>query len=173
MIFMMSSKPNKQRSASFNADLMGRRERVAAHLSKELRSQYKRRSMALKRGDEVKVIRGEYAGKTGTITDINLKGYKILVSGITLKRTIGTEKQVPIEPSNVVITSMNLEDNARQKILLRKVKEVKVEKKAAPAPTVEAKPAEKTEAPVAEKKPAAEKPKTVKQTPAKTKKVSD
>lgn len=171
MIFMMSIKPNKQRSASFNATLMDRRESVAAHLSKELRAQYKRRSMALKKGDEVKIIRGEFAGKAGAVTAIDTKGYKILVNGITLKRTIGTEKQVPIEPSNVVITSMNLDDVLRQKILLRKVKEVKVEKKQAPA--AEAKPAEKTEADATDKKPEAEKPKTVKQAPAKTKKVKE
>ena len=124
---------------------------VAAHLSKELRSQYKRRSLGVRKGDDIKVIRGKFSGKAGSVTDVDTKNGKVLVNGVTVKRTIGTEKQVPIEPSNIVITGLNLDDNARQKILLRKVKEVKVVKKEAPAPV----PAEKEEEARQEAKPAA------------------
>ena len=126
---MISVKPNIQRRSVGQADLSQRRDMLAAHLSKELRKQYKRRSMSVRKGDEVKIIRGEHSGKTGEIINIDLKKYKIFVSGVTIKRTIGTEKQVAVEPSNVVITSMKLDDNMRQRILLRKVKEVVVPKK--------------------------------------------
>lgn len=137
-----------------NLHLAKRREMLAAHLSKELRRQYKRRSMMIRKGDEVKIIRGEHAGKVGQVTDVNSKSFMILVSGITLKKTIGTEKQVPIRLNKVVITSLNLDDNARQKILLRKVKEVKIEKKPEPKPSEiksETKIEEKTETKAEEK----------------------
>ncbi|MBI4894537.1 MAG: 50S ribosomal protein L24 [Candidatus Aenigmarchaeota archaeon] len=137
---MMSTKPNVQRRDDHQADLSQRRDVLAAHLSKELRKQYKRRSMSLRKGDEVKIIRGEHFGKVGEIVDIDLKKYMIFVNGVTIKRTVGTEKQVAIEPSNVVITSMKLDDNMRQRILLRKVKEVVVPKKEVKVePKVEAK----------------------------------
>jgi ribosomal protein uL24 len=126
---MMSMKPRTQRRNVGQADLSQRRDILAAHLSKELRTQYKRRSMSVRKGDEVKIIRGEHFGKTGEIVEIDLKNYKIFVNGVIIKRTVGTEKQVAIEPSNVVITSMKLDDNMRQRILLRKVKEVVVPKK--------------------------------------------
>lgn len=129
MIVMMSTKPNVQRRDDHQADLSQRRDVLAAHLSKELRKQYKRRSMSLRKGDEVKIIRGEHFGKVGEVIDIDLKKYMIFVNGVSIKRTVGTEKQVAIEPSNVVITSMKLDDNMRQRILLRKVKEVVVPKK--------------------------------------------
>lgn len=119
---------------------------VSAHLSKELRSQYKRRSMGVRKGDEIKIVRGKNFGRGGSVTDVDTKNKKILVSGITVKRTIGTEKQLPIEPSNVVITNLNLDDNARQRILLRKVKEVKVVKKEVPAPVPEKKAEEHSHA---------------------------
>lgn len=144
MIVMMSSRPNKQRSSAFNARLDKRRDAVSAHLSKELRKQYKRRSMAVRKGDEVKILGGEHAGKTGEVTEVNTKNYTIFVNGVTVKRTIGTDKQRAVVPSNVVITSLNLDDNMRQRILLRKVKEVKVEKRE-PKP-VETKAETKTEA---------------------------
>lgn len=111
---------------------------ISVHLSKDLRVQYKRRSMQIRKGDEVKVIRGKYAGKVGTVANVDNKNSAILISGITIKKTIGTEKQAPIKPSNVVITNLDLKDNARQRILLRKVKEVKIEK----PKQVETKPAE-------------------------------
>lgn len=114
------------------------KQKISAHLSKELRSQYKRRSIGVRKGDEVRIVRGEHAGKSGAVSGVDKKSTRIFVSGVTLKRTVGTEKQVPIEPSNVVITNLILNDSARQRILLRKVKEVKVEK----PKTVEPKPAE-------------------------------
>lgn len=133
MIVMKSSKPNNQRRSVGEANLSERRNLVSAHLSKELRGQYKRRSMAIRRGDEVKIIRGDQFGKAGLVTGIDTKKAYIFVNGVTLKRTIGTEKQIPIEPSNVVITGLELNDNERQRILLRKVKDVKVEPKKVPA----------------------------------------
>lgn len=103
--------------------------------------------MNVKKGDEVKIVSGEYAGKTGKVSGVNTKDVTVFVDGVTLKRTIGTEKQVPMRPSKMIITSLDLADNARQRILLRKVKEVKIEKKpeAAPAPKVEAKAEAKAE----------------------------
>mgnify|MGYP001574774059 CR=1 FL=1 len=111
---------------------------IYAHLSKELRAQYKRRSIAIRKGDEVKIIRGKHAGKGGAISEVDLKNSVVLIDGLKIKRTIGTEKQIPIKPSKLVITNLNLGDNMRQRILLRKVKEVKVEK----PKIVEPKPAE-------------------------------
>ena len=148
MIVMISMKPSKQRLALHNADLVTRRGMVAAHLSKELRAQYKRRSMAIRKGDEVKIIRGDNFGKSGEVTQVDSRKYMIFVNGVNLKRTIGTEKQVPVEPSNVVITSLALNDNARQRILLRKVKQVVVPKKETPAPAPAA--AKKEEKPAEE-----------------------
>lgn len=152
---MMSTKPNNQRREDAQTDLSQRRDMMAAHLSKELRKQYKRRSMSVRKGDEVKIIRGDHFGKAGEVVDIDLKKYMIFVNGVTIKRTVGTEKQVAVEPSNVVITSLKLDDNMRQRILLRKVKEVVVPKKEVKAePKVEA--AAKADAPAkATAKPAA------------------
>lgn len=99
---------------------------MCAHLSKELRNQYNRRSIGVRKGDEVKIMRGKFKGKTATIEEINNKKGNIFLSGIKLKKTVGTEKQVPIKSINVVVINMNLNDKKRRDILLRKVKEVKI-----------------------------------------------
>ena len=123
---MKSKKPNKQRKFLHQAPLHLRRKFVSGHLSKELRQQYKRRSLPLRSGDEVEIMKGGYAGKSGKVARVDLKYYKIFIEGITRKRTVGTDVQVPIHPSNLKITNLSLDDEFRRKILQRKG--VKVEK---------------------------------------------
>ena len=141
----------------YTAPLHKRRKRVASHLSKDLRKQLKRRSLPVRKGDEVTIMRGAYAGKTGKISDVDLNSYKVYIEGITRKRTICTEVQVPIDPSNLKITDLNLDDEFRRKMLQRKsgvkvekpkeeVKEEEVSKKdVAPKKTVGTKVLENTE----------------------------
>jgi len=92
---------------------------ISAHLSKELRKKYKRRSIPLRKGDEVKVMRGEFKGTIGKIVRIDTKEYKVYIDTVKKKRSIGTEYLVPIHPSNLLITNLNLEDKYRIKMLER------------------------------------------------------
>ena len=114
-----SKKPRKQRKFLKKAPLHLRRKMISAHLSKELKKQYQRRSFPVRVGDEVKILRGEFKGKTGKVKKVDTKKYKIYIEGITRKRTVGTEYMVPIHPSNVEIIKLNLEDKRRLKALER------------------------------------------------------
>jgi large subunit ribosomal protein L24 len=115
-----SKKPRKQRKFLFKAPLHLRRKMLAAHLSKELKEKYKRRSLPVRVGDEVEIMRGEFKKKRGKIVKVDLKKYKVYVEGITRKTSTGTEKLVPIHPSNLRIINLNLADKWRVKILERK-----------------------------------------------------
>ncbi len=126
-----SKKPRKQRKFLYDAPLHLRRKMLAAHLSKELREKYKRRSMPLRVGDEVEVMRGEFKGKRGKVVKVDLKKYRVYVEGLKRKTSTGTEKLVPLAPSNLKITNLNLEDKRRVKILERKG--IQVEAVAPPA----------------------------------------
>ncbi len=115
-----SKKPSKQRKFLYDAPLHVRKGLVSAHLSKELRQQYKRRALPVRKGDEVQIVRGKYADKTGKISRVDLKEYKIYIEGVTRKRTVGTDVQVPMRPSNLKLINLNLDDKFRKKILQRK-----------------------------------------------------
>jgi len=95
---------------------------MSAHLSKELREKYKRRSLPIRKGDEVKINVGEYKGKTGKVLRVGLKKYKVYVEGITRKKTVGTEALVPIHPSNLTIINLDLSDKRRLEKLEKKLK---------------------------------------------------
>lgn len=95
---------------------------LAAHFSKELREKYKRRSLPLRKGDEVEIMRGSFKKKKGKISKVDLKKYKVYVEGATRKRTTGVDVQVPFHSSNLKIINLNLEDKRRIKVLERKTK---------------------------------------------------
>lgn len=114
-----SKKPRKQRKFLYNAPLHLRRKMISSHLSKELRQQYKKRSLSLRKGDEVKVMRGEFKGVLGKVVRIDTKKYKVYVDTVKKKRSIGTEYLVPLSPSNLMIVKLNLDDKYRMKILER------------------------------------------------------
>jgi large subunit ribosomal protein L24 len=95
---------------------------LSAHLSKELRQKYKRRSLPVRKGDEVEVMRGEFKKKRGKISRVDSKDYKVYIEGMTIKRTDGTERQVAFHPSNLKIINLNLDDKRRVKTLERKMK---------------------------------------------------
>lgn len=115
-----SKAPGKQRKFLHMAPLHLKRKILSSHLSKELREKYSRRGLPVKKGDEVQVMRGKFKGKTGKISRVNYKKYRVYLEGITRKRTVGTETQVSFHPSKVKIINLNLDDKRRLKILERK-----------------------------------------------------
>ena len=115
-----SKKSRKQRKFLFRSPFHLRRKMLSSHLSKVLREKYKRRSMPIRKGDEVLIMRGKLKGKTGKISRVNLKKQRAYIEGITRKRTVGTDVQISFPTSNLQITSLNLADKRRVKILERK-----------------------------------------------------
>lgn len=120
MLRTKSHKPSKQRKYLYNAPLHHRVKMMSAHLSDELRGKYGIRSIPIRKGDRVKVVRGDYKGTEGEVISVDRKRYRIAIKGIVRKKADGTEVPVPIHPSKVVITKLNLRDEARKRMLERK-----------------------------------------------------
>ncbi len=108
-----SRQPRKQRKYRHNAPLHKRQKMVSAHLAKDLRKQYKRRAMPLRKGDEVKVMKGQHRGSYGKIEKIDLKRLKVNIENVKTKKTSGEEVAVTIDPSNLLITKLELGDKKR------------------------------------------------------------
>jgi large subunit ribosomal protein L24 len=117
-----SSKPGKQVKYKENAPLHIRHKLMASHLNKDLKKQYGRRSFPIRKGDKVKVMRGEYHGTIGEITKVDAKHYKVFVKGAEEKTKAGPTRFYPIAPSNLLLISLNLEDKKRAEALGRDVK---------------------------------------------------
>ncbi len=119
-MIMNSIQPRKQRKERFTAPLHRRQKYMHSPLSKELRAELKKRNAQVRKGDTVKVMRGDHAGTEGLVEDVNLKRCTLKVAGVSNYRADGTEVPRPIHPSNVMITKLNLEDAQREKIFARR-----------------------------------------------------
>ena len=121
--FWKSSKQRrKQRKYRYNAPLHIKQKFMHAHLSKELRKKYKKRSLGLKKGDKVMILRGKSRKHTGSVERIDLKRTRVYVSGMDITKKEGTKVFYPINPSNLIITEVSMDDKSRQKIIERRTK---------------------------------------------------
>jgi large subunit ribosomal protein L24 len=116
---MKSIKPSKQRKALYQAPLHKRHRLVSAHLSKELRVQMKKRSMPVRKGDEVVVLRGKFSGTTGKVSEVDLKRLKVYVENVKRKNVAGQEIQIPIHPSKIMIVNPVMDDAKRKEFVER------------------------------------------------------
>ncbi|MDP4039625.1 MAG: 50S ribosomal protein L24 [Candidatus Pacearchaeota archaeon] len=113
--WISSSQPRKQRKYRYNAPLHIKHKFLNANLSKELRKKYGKKSLPLRKGDEVLVMRGSFAKKKGKILEVDLKKLRLTVEGINRKKSDGTKVNVYFNPSKVQIVSLNTEDTKRFK----------------------------------------------------------
>lgn len=127
-----SKQTRKQRKYLANAHLNIRHKMLAANMSKDLRKKYGRRSFALRKGDKVKVMRGEMFGKEGKINLVDLKKLKVTLEGVQETKKDGTKVNLIFNPSNLQIIELNLDDKKRIESLTKKsnnTKKTKEEKK--------------------------------------------
>ena len=109
----LSTKPSKQRSALYNAPAHKRRRILSASLSTELKTSQGRNSYPVRKGDTVKILRGDFAGIEGKITNIDTKRQRLFVEGVSREKVAGTSTNVSVHSSKVMITKLNLDDKWR------------------------------------------------------------
>jgi large subunit ribosomal protein L26e len=117
----IASKRRTQRKLQLGAPSSVKRKLMSSHLSKSLRDQYKIRSLPIKRGDEVKILKGKGKGKTGKVVQVYRKRNVIYVDKVQRDKQNGQTVFLPIKPSYCVI----------EKLLINKDRTKTIEKRAA------------------------------------------
>ncbi len=119
-----SHMPKKQRKRRSDAPLHSRQRMVACHLDRPLIQEYGTRSLPVRKGDTVRIMRGGEGmkGNEAKVANVDLKHLKLTLEGITIAKADGTQIARPIEPSNCKITKLDLSD-PRRKEKLAKIKE--------------------------------------------------
>ena len=111
-----SKQPRKQRKYLANAPNHLKKKQLSATLSKELREKYGRRSIELRKNDEVKIMRGKFKGKQGKITGVNTKIGKVALEGLQKTKNDGTKINVWFHASKVKIILLDSSDNKRMRL---------------------------------------------------------
>ena len=120
MPFSRSKQPRKQRKSFFNAPLHLRHKLLTAPLSEKLKAELGIKRLPVRKGDVVRIMRGDWKGHEGKVTKVDLKRVRIYVEGVTIKKADGTPVLYPIHPSNVQIVKLDLSDEWRKKIIERR-----------------------------------------------------
>jgi ribosomal protein uL24 len=115
----VTSSRRKVRKAVFTAGSEQRRKLMSARLDKDLVEQYGVRSIPVRKGDEVKIVRGKQASRDGKVVGVFRKHFVIYVERVVRTKANQQEVPIPIAPSNVVITKLEM-NPSRERILARK-----------------------------------------------------
>jgi large subunit ribosomal protein L24 len=107
----MTKQPRKQRTRTRDAPLHERHDQVRATLSDDLREEYGRRNARVNAGDTVDVLRGDFAGESGEVIEVDLKEAAVYVEDVTVEKADGEEVPRPLDASNVRITDLAFHDD--------------------------------------------------------------
>ena len=129
-------KPTKMRNLLiYQASQVTKSKQVSSPLSKELKKKYSKKSIRIVEGDNVKIVRGEFKGVDGKVSKISVQKSSLVIEGVKKEKTKGDKFDVYIHSSNVIVTSLNSDDNWR----ISKLEGKKPSKKSKTIPSKETK----------------------------------
>ncbi|HLC52500.1 MAG TPA: 50S ribosomal protein L24 [Candidatus Nanoarchaeia archaeon] len=121
-----SAQVRKQRKYRHNAPLHLKQKMLHGNLSKPLREKYGLRNMQIRKGDKVKILRGQFKKKEGKVDRVDLKDEKIFVTGLEIIKKDGNRILQGISPSNAMIIELELSDHKRKmKVENKKINKTK------------------------------------------------
>jgi large subunit ribosomal protein L24 len=115
-----SRQPRKQRLANYNKNQHAQMRAMSAHLSDELLKEYGLvRSVTVRKGDTVKVVRGIFKGHTAKVVKAFPRKGFISIEEATLTKADGKKVARMFRPSNVILTKMDMSDAWRREKMSR------------------------------------------------------
>ncbi len=115
-----SKKPRKQRKYVSEAPLHIKGKFLHAHLSEDLIKKIGKRAVRVRKEDKVKIMKGQFKGKTGKVEKVNTKKATVYIAGVEYQKKEGTKIKYPIKISKIMIMEMDTSDKKRQELLKRK-----------------------------------------------------
>ena len=109
-----SSKPRKQRKALATAPLHRRNKELKAMLDPKKYGSSGVKRITLRTGDTVKVVRGSRQGHEGKIANVDLKKARVSIERALLQKADNKEVSLWFDPSNLMVTKVDLSDPIRR-----------------------------------------------------------
>lgn len=118
----VSKSRRKQRKAMFNASQEKRRIMMSSRLSKNLRAEWGFKSFPIHSQDVVVVKCGKFKGQEGKVKTVDRRTMKVKVDGCTMVKITGGTAFYPIDPSNLEIKELFIDET--RKAALEKKKDI-------------------------------------------------
>jgi len=100
-----------------NLEKLSMKKNISAPLSKELREKYGTRTVRVRKGDTIRVVRGDYKNVEGKVDRVDPGNGFIYVENVTGEKVDGSKYLVPLKSSKIIVQNLNLEDKLRRNII--------------------------------------------------------
>jgi len=111
----------KQRRRLYNLPTHKKNILFNAKLHEDLQAEYGIKRMTIRNGDSVLVVRGEFRDMEGKVSKVDRQKAQLFIEGASIEKSSGTTFDIPIHPSNVILTKIEVKkDKWRKKIIERK-----------------------------------------------------
>jgi large subunit ribosomal protein L24 len=108
--------PRKQRKRIRDSPLHTHKRLLRCRLDEFLREEYGLRSLAIKKGDLVRVMRGQFRDTEGTVVGVDYRNVRVYLDSASTTKADGKETKVPVHPSNLMLVKLELDDERRDLI---------------------------------------------------------
>ncbi len=119
----VSKSPRKQRKRVQKAAMHERKNMLKCRLDEFLQEEYGLRSLVVKKGDLVRIMRGQFRDTEGKVTEISYKRGVVFLDNTTITKADGKEAAVPVHPSNLMLVKLELNDE-RKALIENKVMKI-------------------------------------------------
>jgi large subunit ribosomal protein L24 len=117
-----SKSPRKQRQQIYLSHLHTHKRMLKCRLDEFLREEYAMRSMVPKKGDLVRIMRGQFRDTEGKISSVDYRSIRVYVESATLTKADGKETPIPMHPSNLMLVKLEMNDDRKKAIEKKTVK---------------------------------------------------
>jgi len=111
-----SKSPGKQRKKMYSAPVHANKNRLKCRLDEFLQEEYGLRSLVVKTGDLVKIMRGQFRDTEGKVIRVDHKDVEVFLDNATVTKADGKEVNIPVHPSNIMLVKLELDDERKQLI---------------------------------------------------------
>ncbi len=115
-----SKAPKKQRRRIYKGPIHSNKRLLRCRLDEFLQEEYGFRSLVIRKGDLVRIMRGQFRDTEGKVVEVDYRKALVYLENATTTKADGKEAQVPIHPSNLMLVKLELDDD-RKRILEKKM----------------------------------------------------
>jgi len=108
-----SRSPRKQRRRIRNAVHHERKNMLKCRLDEFLQEEYGLRSLVVKKGDLVRIMRGQFRDTESKVTSVSYKKGVVYLDSSTITKADGKEVHVPVHPSNLMLVKLEIDDERK------------------------------------------------------------
>lgn len=118
-----SKSPRKQRQKVRSAVHHEKKNLLKCRLDEFLQEEYGLRSLVVKKGDLVRIMRGQFRDTESKVTKVSYRKRVVYLDSTTITKSDGKEAIVPIHPSNLMLVKLELDDE-RKALIEKKVMKI-------------------------------------------------